>query len=306
MQTRSMRKAVEKSPFISGDPPPVKKKTLADIKKSFGIDDNLTKVRNKKKKFSKMAGNVPQYEHYNYMADTMFMPTDAFGFKYILVVTDLANHEFDMEPMKHKDADAIMSAMNKIFKREYLDKPEFSIVTDAGTEFQGIFKKWMYDESIYHKVTLPGRHKQLANIDNLINQLNSLFNGLMNKVEMKTGKVSKSWTKHVPQIREMLNEIRKTELNPDQVYDLPETISSDGKEIKPKFKVGDSVHVLLDRPQNARGETQTGKFRTGDNRYDIKVRKIKQVLTYAGDVLHRYMVSGIKNVSYTDGELLKA
>ena len=240
------------------------------------------------------------------MADVMFMPTDKFGYKYILVVVDLANDEFDIEPMKHKSPDATMNAFNKIFKRDYIKKPKYTITTDAGKECLGVFKKWMYNESIYHKITLPGRHKQLANVDSLINQLNALFNGLMNKVEEKTGKVSKSWIKYVPQIREALNEVRRKDLDPDHDQPMYEIFDKKGKMIEPKFKVGDLVHVMLDRPVDANGNVLPGKFRTGDYRYDSKPRKIKQVLMYPGDVLYRYIISGIKYVSYAEWELLRA
>ena len=266
----------------------VRTSKLKQVKTKLGIDERLTRVKPKKKKFNKVKDNIPQYEHYNYMADVMFMPTDKFGYKYALVVVDLANDEFDIEPMKHKDPDTIMSSLKKIFKRDYIKKPEFSMTTDAGKEFLGVVKRWMYDESIYHKITLPGRHKQLANVDNLINQLNSLFNGLMNKVEKQTGKVSKAWTKYVPQIRELLNEVRRKDLDPDYDQTIPETTDKKGRLIKPKFKVGDLVHVLLDRQVDANSKVLPGKFRTGDYRYDSKPREIKQVLTYSGDVLYRY------------------
>ena len=238
------------------------------------------------------------------MADIMYLPTAKFGYKYLLVCLDLANNEFDMEPMKHKDADTTHKAIKKMFKREYLDKPKYSLTTDAGTEFRGIFKKWLYEDSIYHKVTVPGRHKQMAPIDNLINQLNSLFNGIANKYEEETGKPYKQWTDHIDEIRILLNKSRRKKLNPDK-YELP-TTTKKGKLIKPKFKIGDKVHVILDKPKDALNKVQSGKFRTGDYRYDSKVREIEQILVYSGKVLYRYMVSGIKNASYSEGELIKA
>ena len=63
---------------------------------------------------------------------------------------------------------------------------------------------------------------------------------------------------------------------------------------------------MLDRPVDANGKVLSGKFRTGDYRYDSKPREIKQVLTYSGNVLYRYIIKGIKYVSYTGDELLRA
>jgi hypothetical protein len=136
----------------------------------------------------------------------------------------------------------------KMFKRDYIKKPYASITTDEGSEFMKEFAKYMFDESIYHKTTRPGRHKQLGNIDNLIKQISSLLVGLANKKELETGKISKQWVKHLPLIREKLNEIRKKKLPDDYTrFDYPaiRTIQDNklGKPIKQVFNVNDMVHV---------------------------------------------------------------
>lgn len=285
------------------------------LKLKLGIDDKLTKVRPGKKLFNKVKDNIPLVEHYNYMADLMFLPTDKFGFKYLLVVVDLANDEFDIEPLKNKESKHVLDAFQKMFKRPYLNKPEYSLTTDGGGEFSGVFQKYLFDESIFHKVTRKGRHKQLGNIDNLIRQLSILLVGLMNKEEMRTKRQSKTWVKYVNDIRKLLNEIRVKQL-PDDDYIYPSLTTSytepeDGKKtiykrIKPKFKVGDLVHVMLDSPENALGNQQQGKFREADNRYTLEPLKIKQILLYSGKPLHRYLVEGIKNVSFTESEMFLA
>ena len=226
----------------------------------------------------------------------------------MLVVLDLASDEFDMQELKNKTPDHILKAFEKIFAREYLNKPKYSLTTDAGTEFQGILKKWLFDESIFHKVTAVGRHKQLANIDSLIRQLSTLFIGIANEKEKKTGKVSKSWLKHIPIIRKELNKIRKKELNEDYWNNIYSSLTThkNGKLIKQKFNVGDMVHIALDRPEDARGNKLKGKFRVADNRYDKNPRRIKQVVYYSGPGVHRYIVDHIHNAVYTDNKLLKA
>jgi hypothetical protein len=78
------------------------------------------------------------------------------------------------------------------------------------------------------------------------------------------------------------------------------------KMITPKFKVGDMVHVALDRPEDALGNKLKGRSRIGDNRYSLEPYRIKQIVYYSGSALYRYIVDDIKNVSYTEGELLKA
>lgn len=281
---------------------------MNNLKSRLGIDDKLTKVRPTPKRFSKLKDNIPLHEDFNYMADLMFLPTDRLGYKYLLVCVDLASDEFDMQELKSKTPEAVLKGFEKIFARPYLNKPEYSLTTDAGTEFQGVMKKWLYDESIFHKITVVGRHKQLGNIDSLIRQLSTLFIGLANEQEKKSGKISKAWLKHIPIIRKVLNKVRKKELPKNYMTHIYPSLTTHkkGKLIKQKFKVGDMVHVALDRPEDARGKKQTGKFRIGDNRYSLEPKRIKQVVYYPGPALHRYIVYGINNVSYTEGELLKA
>jgi hypothetical protein len=286
---------------------------MKKLKAELGIDDTFTKVRNTKKKFSTIKDNIPLIENYNMMADLMFLPTDAFGFKYALVVVDLADDSFDIQELKSKDANVVLKGLKKIFTRPYIKKPYASLTTDAGTEFRGVFQDYLFDESIYHKTTKIGRHQQLANIDNLIRQISGLLIGLSNKEEMKTGKVSKAWVKHLPKIRKKLNELRVKELPDDFTeFDYP-TISTRtngngklAKIIPQKYKIGDYVHIKLDVPTDVNGKKLSGKFREGDLRYDSKPRKVTRVLYYSGNVLHRYLVEGITNASYSDDQMFKA
>ena len=280
---------------------------MNNLKARLGINDKLTKIRPTPKRFSKLKDNIPLHEDFNFMSDLMFLPTDKLGYKYMLVVVDLASDEFDMQELKSKTPDDILKAFEKIFARPYLNKPEYSLTTDAGTEFQGVMKKWLYDESIFHKVTSVGRHKQLGNIDSLIRQLSTLFIGLANEQEKKTNKVSKAWLKHIPIIRKELNKIRKKELPNNYTNHIYPSLTTHKKGIliKQKFKVGDMVHVALDRPEDARGIKLKGRFRVGDNRYSLEPKRIKQVVFYPGPALHRYIVAGTHNISYAEGELIK-
>ena len=66
-------------------------------------------------------------------------------------------------------------AIKKIFKRPHLNEPYASIRTDNGKEFKGVFSKWMYNESILHRIAEPYRHQQLANVENLNRTLGRLL-----------------------------------------------------------------------------------------------------------------------------------
>jgi hypothetical protein len=93
----------------------------------YGIDETLTKPgkpgKQKRKKYNRIKDNIPLKEDYNMMMDVLHLPTDTNGFKYLLVVVDLASDEFDMEQMKEEDSEHTLKALNKIFARKFLDIP---------------------------------------------------------------------------------------------------------------------------------------------------------------------------------------
>ena len=119
--------------------------------------------------------------------------------------------------------------------------------------------------------------------------------------EEQTGKEYKEWTDILPELMKELNAIRKRpDLDPFK-YNYP--ISKD--ETDQKYHVGDLVIRKLDVPKNALNNEETGKFRMGDYRYDVKEpRKIKYVLYYPKNI--RYVLEGYPNVSYTQDEILPA
>jgi hypothetical protein len=135
----------------------------------------------------------------------------------------------------------------------------------------------------------------------------------MNSKEIKNQKQFKNWTDVIPTVRTQLNEIR--ERDPELlVQKLVQTTTyvknKDGKGKyvfkKPKYKVGDTVYRLLENPENALGHVQFGKAREGDYRVDRTPRKISEVVEINGPgPLFRYILEGIKGVSYKDSDLRK-
>jgi hypothetical protein len=300
---------------------------LKPIYNQLGIDTKLTKRRYRKKEvFNSIKDNTRLEENSNFMADIAEFPTAKFGNKYLLVVVDVASDEFDMQEMKNKDADTVLKAFQKILTRPYLKLPKYSLVTDNGGEFKGVFQKYLYDNSIYHKYAHKDRHKQLANVDNLIAQLSRIFNGYLNKKELETGKVQKNWTEIIPTVREELNKIRKRKLPTNLKEDNSQPLVNTTKEvektitdkktgntktvieeefIKPKFKVGQMVYVLLHTPKSILGKTQpTKNFREGDVGITDERHEITEIIYVngRGDPI-RYIVSGFPYVSFSADEL---
>ncbi len=268
--------------------------------KKLGIDETYTKAI-KKPIFDKVKQNTYPKGGYNYMADLLMLPETKEKFKYLFCVVDLWSNKFDMEPLKTKEPEEVLKALKVIFKRKYIKPPKASIRTDNGTEFKGVFHKYLYDNDIFHRESEPYRHQQLGNIEALNALIGRFLNGYMNKMEETTGKEYKEWNEILDIIRKDLNKIReKPDGNPFNDFMTPIT------EKAPKYKIGDLVYRKVERPMNALGHYQnTTNFRVGDYRYDIKnPRKIINIFYYPNNI--RYMLNGLRNVSYAESELMPA
>lgn len=122
---------------------------LNDLKKKLDINDILTKPIKKDKNKTKISDAVTLIEDYNLMADLLFLPTTEEKYKYLLVIVDLATHEFDIEPLKTKNSKEVLDAMKKIFSRKYIKKPKATIRTDNGAEFKGDVDKYLKSETYF-------------------------------------------------------------------------------------------------------------------------------------------------------------
>jgi hypothetical protein len=116
-------------------------------------------------------------------------------------------------------------------------------------------------------------------------------------------KTYKEWVEIVPKIRTMLNEFRKKPEG-DPFTDIYPTADLTKQ---PKYKVGDVVYRMSEKPLDALGRKQpTQNFRMGDYRWDIMPRKIVRVLRYGGKVPIRYILENLPNVAYAEYELTPA
>lgn len=281
----------------------------------LNIDESLTRKVIRQKVFSKVKDNVPHVADYNFMADLLVLPETKQGYKYALVVVDLATDEFDVEPLTSKESQYVLKGFVAMFKRPYIKQPYASIRTDQGTEFQGDVDAWMEAHNIMHKVSIKGRHQQTSNVESLNRQLGRLLNGYMNSIEAKTRKQFNEWTEALPMIRKELNALRKKpEQDPyTEEYPIPqvyETFTTSKKKmtlyklLKPRYAVGDIVLRITDHALSALNKKQsTEKLREGDLRWDPVPRKVVKVLSYSGAIPFRYMLDTLPNVSYTEREL---
>jgi len=270
-------------------------------------DDKLFK-KSKIKKFDNVKENIPLIPDYNFMADLLILPrTEKEGYNGLLTMVDLATDEIDFEPYKTKEPKEILECMEKIFKRNYLKKPYASIRTDNGTEFKGVFHKWLYDNSILHTTNQPDRHRQMGNIENVNKQIGKIIQTYLGDLDLKNKKRNTDWIKILAVIREELNKFRKKNI-PDTPYTHIYTpIQPQKYATEPIFEIDDLVYYPLEVPHDTltgkiRGQ-QSNNFRVGDIRYYQTPKKIKHIFIYPKGF--RYMLEGLNNVSYMERELLK-
>ena len=314
--------------------------TIKDIMRDIGVSNKVlkaTKSIQKPEHFNSVKDNIPLVKDLNLQGDLLFLPKTNEGYKYLLVVTDLATNLFDVEPLKEKNATSVLLALVKLFKTsKYIKQPKASFSTDAGSEFKDVVDKWLYKNNIVHKVSIPGRHTQTSNVESLNRLLGRILNNYMSQKELDTGKQYFEWTDILDYIVKELNKVRKNKNLPKDIYDatypdfnmvgteiktdekpVKTTLqskyeiwngSTDGKiynELLPKFRVGQMVYRKLDKPRNALGNKQsTDAFREGDFRLDIvEPRKIKRILYYNTEPYYRYILNDVPNVSYPESEL---
>ena len=283
------------------------------LKEKLGIQKStqmLTARVEKPTEFTQFQDNLPTARGWNYCGDTLFLPETKQGFKYLLVVCDLAERTFDMEPTKEVKDDAMLQAYQKMLKRRFIKLPAYTFCTDAGNEFKGAFDKFLYNHNIYHKISLGGRHNQTSPVERLNGILADLFMNYLNEMEKKTHATYREWTDKIDTIRKDLNNIRRVDLDNPFTHIYKQFLPFDKKTnkfIEPKFKVGDSVYVLNQKAKDSFGRNQSSpNFRAGDYRFSPKEYTISQVLCFAGDIPYRYMVNGIKRASFAQNELRKA
>jgi hypothetical protein len=274
------------------------------IYKKLNVSDQVlenTKEIRENKKFTKFKDTAPPYPNYNLMCDLIELPTASAGYKYLFVICDIAgNGHFDIEPLKNKTPQACLTAMKKIFDRPYVNRPYFSVVSDAGNEFKGVFERFLDEHGIYHKVTVPKRKTQNAIVESLNRVIVRIIFAYLNQKEVETKKVYKNWYPILPIIREDLNKFREKKIEPLTIKTMqPLDLSK-----KEKFKVGDTVQYKLDTPQTFLGTKNTGSFREGDVRLS-KPTTITKVLVFAGLQPYRYLVESNPHASYTESQLRK-
>lgn len=254
-----------------------------------------------------------------HQADLLFLPNDD-GYRYLLVVVDVATRLTDAVPIKEKTQKATIKGFKKIYSRpsktRILDKP-IAMQTDAGVEFVGNTARAFFKaEGIALRVGKPGRSRQQAMVESHNGQITQLITLRQNEEELITGEPSREWIADIPLILELLNEdLGRTPPSETDVGDEPVCSKSEAWKKKAKGKrakemptcdllpKGTKVRAILDKPVSlADGKKLIGTFRVGDSRWETTVRTVVQQILKPGNP-PLYLVSDRKNVAYTRAQL---
>jgi hypothetical protein len=244
---------------------------LTNVPKEFKNNQevyNLFKLP-KKEKGKEMPKFYSFTEDNTHQADILYMPNDN-GFKYVLVVVDVATNKCDAEPLKQITSHDVLQALKHIYARKILNIPK-KIITDSGPEFQGNFKNSLNNDGISTKKAIAGRHRQVGMVEKKNQIIGKTLMMKMFSKELLTGEINRQWVNDLPGIIESIN--NKYYHEPINYYDAVK--KSPFRELKQEMiPLGTIVRVKLDEPRDAVDRKVHGKFRSGDHRWSIEKYKV--------------------------------
>jgi hypothetical protein len=229
-------------------------------------------------------------------ADLLHLPNDD-GYKYLLVVVDIATRRTDAEPLKTKESSEVQKALQKIYKRKILKQP-LRLEVDPGKEFQGAFKRY-FDKLLEIVTKIVGRHRQQSVVETKNFQIGKILNTRMLVEEMNNNETSRSWVDILPEVIKSMN--KHLSHPPVQTnVDAPIKTNAFTADVLP---IGTRVRIQLDNPQSyVEDKPLHGKFRTGDIRWTKTVHTITQYYLRPAQP-PMYQVDNNTKVAYTKYQL---
>ncbi len=257
---------------------------------------NLTQAPRKAKPINDTKFSVPK-KYAVEQADLLFLPNDE-GYRYALVVVDVATRAMDAEPLKEKKAEAVLKAFKKIYARKYLKWPTKFLQVDSGSEFKSVVAKEFKRRGIIVKVGKAGRHRQQAIVERMNYYIGRVIAMRQLSEELATKETAVEWVEDLPKIVATINKVMTRPEN----LQLSPSPRCKGEACN-VLEAGTRVRVIAEKPMSVvDGKPLVGKFRAGDIRWEKPVRKIKQFIL-SPDQPPMYLVEGIPNVAYTRNQL---
>lgn len=268
---------------------------LLENKKENNVLNNLTKIPRKEPKSVQphtMASKMFSVEQ----LDTLYLPNDN-GYKYALVIVDIATRKCDGEPMKTRDAKTTVKTLEKIFKRGIIKRPKY-LEVDDGQEFKGEFEKHFKKVlELIRKMT--GRHRQQSVVEAKNHILGTVLNKRMLAEEINNDETSRNWVDIFPEVIKLVN---KHFSHNAEITDPDKPIRTN-KFSEDILENGTPVRIQLDNPIDYTDEKRLhGKFRAGDIRWSKDIGKITRFYLRPDQPV-MYEVDNNNKVAYTKYQL---
>jgi hypothetical protein len=267
---------------------------IINDKNDNNLVNNLTKTP-KKEKNNIMPHSTASKPNITYQCDLLFLPKDGL-YRYLLVAVDVATRKTDAIPLKSKNAKEVKNAMTKIFKGKILKQPK-RLEVDAGSEFKGEFKEH-FEKYLEIFTKIAGRHRQQSVVETKNQQIGKILNKAMLKKELENGQINRKWVYLVPKVIKLINE----HFSHKAITPNPDLLVKTDKFSQDILPEGTSVRVQLDNPVDIQGKKLIGKFRTGDLRFENKIRHITRFYLRPNQPV-LYQIDGNGKVSYTKYQL---
>ncbi len=250
--------------------------------------------------------NMPHFyvakENAVHQADLLYLPNDN-GYKYALVVVDIATRMVDAVPLKVRTSDDVLKGFRKIYSNGILSFPQ-KLEVDSGTEFKGAVLNYFQNKGATVRVAKTSRHRQQAIVERRNQIIGTALLKRQTAEELLTGNISTDWVADLPILIQEMNKKSKRTKFPKPASDP--VCQGDSCNL---LAIGDMVRVILEKPVDiTSGKRLHGSFRSGDIRWDPKPRIIKEILIKPG-YPPLYLLSGnvgkrqVEPVAYTKNQL---
>lgn len=277
-----------------------KQKYSDRLLKAIGVDTEQKEAKLVEAPTIKNNATFQIPSHSMIQADLIYMPDDD-GYKYVLTVVDVGYRKVDAEPLRDRQGVNVIDGFKAIFRRKYIDINKVKYCySDQGSEFKNEDVKAYFDnERIILRHTWTNRKTQTGVVEHFNYLLGGTLQKKMTIEELQNGRTNK-WRKDLPKLVKAINNERDEKDDPKIRTLFKDPKVSNNEDI---LEEGTKVHIVLPQPTDATtGKRMHGGFRTGDQRFETKTRKIDRALIYPNQPV-RYMVEGIKNVSFFREEL---
>ena len=213
-------------------------------------------------------------ENDTHQIDSLYLPEDH-GFKYCIVVADLATSTMDAEPMKDLSSENVLNAVLRIYRRGIVKTPN-RLITDSGAEYAGSFAAYFRRHRIKQKVAITGRHRQVAMVEHKNQLLGTVLHMQMYAHELLTGEINREW---VGQLRDVVDKINERYSHPPLTDEQLDARFGDPWMQKQKIiPLGTSVRIALEEPRDVTNAKLHGTFRKTDPRWTTIQYKVEDYI----------------------------